>query len=86
MWIIILIIVLILIGFALAIPLAGLVVFSQAQAKKEAKKILAAGTINNPRKFKQTMNVLSHTTNDLEAADLWKKLQTLSEQNTQRTA
>lgn len=83
MWIIILIIVFIVIGFALAIPLAGLVVFSEAQAKKEAKKILAAGEIGDPPKFKRTMDVLAHTTNDLEAADLWKKLQTLSEQSTQ---
>jgi len=69
--------ILFIIGIALAIPLAGLVVFSQSQAKKEAKKMLDAGQIMNERKYKQTSNILSKTTNDLEAADLWKRLQEL---------
>ena len=79
MWIIILVIVLVLIGIALAFPLAGLIVFSQAKAKKEAQKILEVGRIDDPKKFKQISKTLATTQNDLEAADLWKKLQDLKD-------
>ena len=75
--IIIIIIVLAIVGFIIAIPLAGLVVFSQAQAKKEAKKILTSGRIDNPKKLDRIFGILAKTPNDLEAADLWKKLQDL---------
>ncbi len=79
MWIIILVIILVLIGIALAVPLAGLIVFSQAKAKKEAQKMLEAGRIDDPKKFAQISKVLATTQNDLEAADLWKKLQDLKD-------
>ncbi|MFC1944994.1 hypothetical protein ACFLX5_05935 [Chloroflexota bacterium] len=79
MEIVIILIVLAFIGLFLAIPVAGLVVFSQSQAKKEAKKILASGKIDNPKKYKRTMSILAKTDKDLEAADLWHKLQQLQE-------
>lgn len=79
------IIILLIIGIVLAIPLGilllGAATLGKSQAKKEAKKILAMGKIENPRKFKRTMGVLAKTSNDLEASDLWKKLQSLSEQS-----
>ena len=74
MWIIILVIVLVLIGIALAVPLAGLIVYSQDKAKKEAQKMLEVGRIDDPKKFKRISSTLATTQNDLEAADLWKKL------------
>ncbi len=79
MWIIILVIILVTIGIALAIPLAVLIVSSQDKAKKEAKKILETGRIDDSKKFEQVSKTLATTQNDLEAADLWKKLQDLKD-------
>lgn len=79
------IIILIIIGiglfFGLAILLAGGIVWSQSSAKKEAKKILALGKIENHKKFEQISKTLATTQNDLEAADLWKRLQELQPTN-----
>lgn len=67
--------------FGLAILLAGGIVWSQSSAKKEAKKILTLGKIENHKKFEQISKTLATTQNDLEAADLWKRLQELQQTN-----
>ncbi len=56
------------------------VIWSRREAKKEAKKILQIGRIEDYASFKRTMAILGHARNDLEATDLWEKLQALSEQ------
>lgn len=79
------IIILIILGiglfFGLAFLLTGLIVWGQSSAKKEAKKILALGKIEDHKKFERISRTLSTTTNDLEAADLWKRLQELQQTN-----
>ena len=52
----------------------------QGWAKREAKKILSVGLILNLRKFNEACDTLAKMTNDLEAIDLWKKLQTLKDE------
>jgi len=79
MWIIIIVIILVLIGITLAFPPAGLIAFRQEKVKKEAKKILEDGRIYDYKKFEQISKTLATTQNDLEAADLWKKLQDLKD-------
>ena len=64
--------------FILIVILAGLVRIQNNSAKKEAKKILAEG-IRNPKKLKWAMGVLNKMSKDLEAADLWKRLNELSQ-------
>lgn len=54
-----------------------IVLKSQSWAKKSAKAMLRAGTITNPKTFEQVSRVLATMPNDLEAADLWHKLQEL---------
>jgi hypothetical protein len=44
----------------------------------EAKQILAAKKINDREQYKRVCSILSGMGNDLEAADLWKRLQELS--------
>jgi hypothetical protein len=69
--------VLVFIGFVLAVPLAFIAVNSVNQAKDEAKRILESGQITDPKEFTRVSEILAISTNDLEAADLWKKLQEL---------
>jgi len=63
---------------ALAIGLAIILVSVRKKAKKQAIAILARGSVDNPKEFKRVCGVLSSMTSDLEAIDLWKKLQNLS--------
>jgi len=65
---------LLMLGFLLAIFLGIMVVVSQSQAKNKAKRMLAGGQIANPREYRQVLKILSTIPNDLEAADLYKKL------------
>ena len=65
-------------GFVLL--LMGIGQSNQTRAKKRAKEILAAGRVEDPRKFETVLDVLAKTPNDLEAADLWKRLQALARQ------
>lgn len=77
------IILLMIIGFGLAciiaIPIAILIYWSRSNAKKEAKIILTLNELGDPRKLERTMNILAHISGDLEAADLWHKLQALKD-------
>ncbi len=51
------------------------------EAKKDAEQILKLGYADDIKKMKQTMEILKLSmtldSNDLEAADLWKRLQTI---------
>ena len=69
----------VIVGAALGIPVAGLIIYGQSWAKKEAKKMLAANQIYDYHKFDRVCTILARTENDLEAADLWRKLQELKE-------
>ncbi len=73
----VLLVILILLGIGFAVPIAIIIITQQSGAKKEAKKMLAQGKIVNQREFKRVSRILSTIQNDLEAADLWKKLQEL---------
>ena len=93
--IIILIIVLIGFFFLVAMLLAGGVIASQSWAKKKAKKWVEAGHIDESynrlmhfskaSEIDKVSRILSHTTNDLEAQDLWRKLQDLKEKGGKAT-
>ena len=65
----------------LIVILAGVVRIQNNSAKKEARKILAEGNISNPKKLKWAMGVLNKMSKDMEAADLWKRLQELKEKS-----
>ncbi len=73
----VLLVVLVLLGIGLAVPIAIMIVGQQSGAKKEARKMLAVGKVTSDREFRRISRILSTTQNDLEAADLWKKLQEL---------
>ena len=72
-------VIVLIISLIVAIPLAGVIVFTQAQAKKQAKKMLASGEVTNWKKFDRICSMLATTSDDLEATDLWHKLQDLKE-------
>ena len=63
----------------IALSLAGVIVFTQAQAKKQARKILDSGEIKDWKKFDQICKMISTGGNDIEAADLYRRLQDLRE-------
>jgi len=66
---------LLMLGFLLAIFLGIMVVVSRSQAKNKAKRMLERGQITTRTEYRQVLKILSAIPNDLEAADLWKKLQ-----------
>ncbi len=61
--------------FVVVIALALSIMSVQSRAKVKAKKILAEGKVNDIGEFKRISDVLARMPNDLEAADLWKRLQ-----------
>ena len=68
-------------GFILAIPV-GIILVCMATAaragfKKEARAVLSGDKMVSKERLKRIMSVLSTIPNDLEAADLWHKLQEL---------
>ncbi len=70
--------------FIVAIIIIGLllgiaILWNQGKAKRLAKRMLQEGRIRDMTEFKQVSDTLSVTTGDLEAADLWKKLQVLKD-------
>lgn len=67
------------IALMVALPLAGVIVFTQAQAKKQARKILDSGEIKDWKKFDQICKMISTGTDDIEAAELYRRLQDLRE-------
>lgn len=71
------IIIALVLGVAIAFPVAFLVIFARSRAKKDAKKMLEIGKITDLKKAKSTLDILGKTDKDLEAADLWKKLNEL---------
>jgi len=77
MWIIVLIIIMVVIGMALAFPIAFLIVAKRGKAKKSANKILESSKLPELKELDRIMKILSTTPNDLEAADLWNRLQQL---------
>lgn len=72
----ILIIILILVGAGIAITfiIAISVIRAQSQAKKKAKKVLSNSIAYSPKEIKNIMGILAKTSNDMEAADLWRRL------------
>jgi len=69
---------LILLGLAfwLALPIAGLAVLGQRWAKKQARHMLDTGEVEW-KNFDRVSKILATTRDDLEAADLWHRLQEL---------
>ena len=63
--------------FILIIVCAGVVRLQNNLAKKQARSILLRGRIDDTENLGWAMGVLNKMSNDLEAADLWKKLQEL---------
>ena len=61
-------------GFTLAVILAAVIVSNRGKAKKEAREILKGKTVSQDKKA-SVCKVLATIPNDLEAADLWSKLQ-----------
>ncbi len=77
---IVLLVILLLSGLFLGIPIAIMILSQRSGAKKEAQKMLAKGKVTNEREFRRISRILSTTTGDLEAADLWKRLQELKKE------
>jgi len=81
MEIILLLIGLVILCFLFYLPLSLIfgvgVIATRSSAKKQARQALERGRINDMRKFNRVSNILAHTLNDLEAADLWKRLREL---------
>ena len=67
------------IGIALVVIFAVLIAGNQGYSKAKAKKILKSGRIENIREFNVICETLSTMASDLEASDLWRKLQALKE-------
>lgn len=57
---------------------------NQSTAKKKAKLILKAGKIENLKEFEQVSKYLAIMRNDLEAEDLWKRLQELHQKTIEK--
>ena len=74
------IIILLIVGFVVAflvgVPIAGLAVYSQRWAKKQAHHMINTGKIDW-KNFDRVSKILATTKDDLEAADLWHRLQEL---------
>jgi hypothetical protein len=66
-------------GFVIAVPLAGLIFLNIQTAKHEARKILSQGHIGEINRANRIMQILSANPSDVEAVDLWKKLQTMKD-------
>jgi len=64
-----------LVGTILAIFFAITKVWVNSQAKVRAKRMLEDGDVTDVAEFNRISGILSTKKNDLEAADLWKKLQ-----------
>ena len=79
----VIIIVILIVGFLLILPIglviAAVIVGSRGKAKTEAKEILYGGKAASPERIAWLSSTLSTIPNDLEAADLWRKLQELKE-------
>lgn len=69
------------IGLLLAGFIAPFSLRNQALAKSHAKRVLATGRLDtgNPKELQKTMGILAKMDNDLEATDLWKRLQVLGQ-------
>lgn len=66
-------------GGILIVVVSILYFVGRAHAKTLAKKMIAARRIDNMHEFNIASDTLAKMTDDLEAADLWKKLQALKE-------
>lgn len=66
-----------LVGIVLAIFFAITRVWVNSQAKVRAKRMLEDGDVTDIAEFNRISGILSTKKNDLEAADLWKRLQKL---------
>jgi hypothetical protein len=62
---------------AIAIPLALLVTSGQANAKRDARVMLEDRKVEDWERFQKVSTILANMPNDLEAKDLWKKLEKL---------
>jgi len=67
------------IGIILIVIICILYFVGRVHAKTLAKKMIAAGRIENVQDFKIASDTLAKMPEDLEAADLWRKLQSLKE-------
>jgi len=65
------------IGIVLVLIFAVLIAGNQGYSKAKAKKILKSGKIENIKEFNVICETLSTMASDLEASDLWRKLQAL---------
>ena len=62
------------IGLILAVIVTFGVMAAQSSSKKDAAKMIEAGTITDWKNYKRTMDVLKLMTDDLEAIDLYQQL------------
>lgn len=65
------------VGIAVAVPFIARSAIRRSKAKAKARQILDAGHIDKPKEFAWVSEALAKTPNDLEATDLWKRLQNL---------
>jgi len=66
-------------GGILIVVVSILYFVGRARAKTLAKKMITARRIDNIKDFNLASNTLAKMPDDLEAADLWKKLQALKD-------
>ena len=69
------------VGIIVAVPFIARSAIRRSQAKGKAKQILELGHIDKPKEFAWISDALAKTPNDLEATDLWKRLQELKEKS-----
>ena len=67
------------IGIAVAVPFIARSAIRRSQAKAKARQILDVGHIDKPKEFEWISETLAKTSDDLEAADLWKRLNELNQ-------
>jgi hypothetical protein len=67
------------IGIGMAVVLSPFIFMSLSRAKKEARNIIAVGMITDIQKTNKIMKILAGMITDIEAKDLWQKLQALKD-------
>lgn len=72
--IIALVVILIVSVLGIAIAMGVFLVTNQSKAKKQAVMIISSGKISDTKKAQNTLKILNTIKNDMEAADLWQKL------------
>jgi len=70
-----------LVGIIIAVPFITRSALRHSQAKGKAKQILELGRIDKSKEFEWVSETLAKMSKDLEAADLWKRLQELKEKS-----